>query len=158
MDKPKQVNLRHEARKLAMQALYAWQLSENTMHSIKLALFDHDLPMFPNPKKFDEEYFHEIVDSIVHRTKELDELLQTGLDRDIKQLNPVEHAILRIGLFELKYRPEIPYRVVLNEGIILAKKFGALDSHKYVNGVLDKLTQKLRQSEIKPKVLASLEA
>lgn len=147
-DKPKfRVNMRHEARKLALQTLYAWQLSGSSMESIKEDLFDSEPSIFDKPKVFDTEYFNEITQLVTYHAQQLDELLQSCLDRDISQLNPVEHAILRIGAFELKYRTEIPYRVVLNEAILLAKQFGAVESHKYINGVLDKLTRNMRLQE-----------
>lgn len=147
-DKPKfRVNMRHEARKLAVQTLYAWQLSGNSMASIKEDLFDSEPSIFDKPKVFDTEYFNEITQLVTYYAQQLDESLQACLDRDISQLNPVEHAILRIGAFELKYRTEIPYRVVLNEAILLAKQFGAVESHKYINGVLDKLTRNMRLQE-----------
>ncbi|MCS5709346.1 transcription antitermination factor NusB [Candidatus Berkiella cookevillensis] len=147
-DKPKfRVNMRHEARKLAVQTLYAWQLSGNSMESIKEDLFDSEPSIFDKPKVFDTEYFNEITQLVTYHAQQLDALLQNCLDRDISQLNPVEHAILRIGAFELKYRTEIPYRVVLNEAILLAKQFGAVESHKYINGVLDKLTRNMRLQE-----------
>lgn len=147
-DKPKfRVNMRHEARKLAVQTLYAWQLSGNSMASIKEDLFDSEPSIFDKPRVFDTEYFNEITQLVTYHVQQLDESLQACLDRDISQLNPVEHAILRIGAFELKYRTEIPYRVVLNEAILLAKQFGAVESHKYINGVLDKLTRNMRLQE-----------
>lgn len=147
---------RHEARKLAIQALYAWQLSGNTTITIKHALLDTEIALFPKQKQFDEEYFNELFDGICYQANTLDDLMQPFLDRAVCQLNDVELAILRLGVFELKFRPEIPYRVILNEAIILAKKFGAVDSHKYVNGVLDKLTQHVRASELRSKILNQL--
>lgn len=147
--KPKfNANLRHEARILALQALYAWALSETPMIEIKTNLFESDIPLFDKKKAYDEVYFNELTDSIIRHNGTIDELLQTCLDRDISQINPVEHAILRIGLYELKYRTEIPYRVVINEAILLAKKFGAVESHKYINGVLDKLVNATRPKKI----------
>lgn len=150
-NKPKfRVNLRHEARKLALQALYAWQLSATPILTIQEDLFEGDISLFDEPKECDTAYFNELTSAIVRHASTLDEQLVECLDRSISQINPVELAILRIGAYELYYRSEIPYRVVLNEGIILAKKFGASDSHKYVNGVLDKLAQKMRFNEIHP--------
>lgn len=142
------VNLRHEARKLAVQTLYAWQLSENNLDRIREELFDGDFPIFTKAKAFDAVYFNELTDGVRRHLDALDNLVLSGIDRDIKQINPVELAILRIGVYELSYRQEIPFRVVLNEAIVLAKQFGAVESHKYVNGVLDKLTKELRAREM----------
>ena len=97
--------------------------------------------------KADRGYFHDLLHGVPGQVKELDELLTPFLDRRVEELSQVEKAILRIGAFELKERQDVPYRVVINEGIELAKVFGAEESFKYVNGVLDKLARKLRYAE-----------
>ena len=97
--------------------------------------------------KADREYFHDLLHGVPAQVKELDELLTPFLDRRVEELSQIEKAILRLGAFELKERLDVPYRVVINEGIELAKVFGADDSFKYVNGVLDKLARKLRYQE-----------
>jgi transcription antitermination protein NusB len=134
---------RKKARNLLVQALYQWQISRYPIHAIE-AQYRAD-----NEGKIDWEYFHEAFTAISATSDSLDESFTPSLDRDISQLNPIELSILRIGSYELSERNDIPYRVVINEGIELAKKFGATDSHKYVNGVLDKLAHQLRQVEIK---------
>ena len=134
---------RKKARKLLVQALYQWQISRYPITAIE-AQYRAD-----NEGKIDWEYFHEALTAISATSDSLDESFTPSLDRDISQLNPIELSILRIGSYELSERNDIPYRVVINECIELAKKFGATDSHKYVNGVLDKLARQLRDVEIK---------
>ena len=95
----------------------------------------------------DREYVHDLLHGVLGQVKTLDELLTPYLDRRVEELSQVEKAILRLGAFELKERQDVPYRVVINEGIELAKVFGAEDSFKYVNGVLDKLARQLRYAE-----------
>ncbi|MGB2337013.1 MAG: transcription antitermination factor NusB, partial [Alcanivorax sp.] len=97
--------------------------------------------------KVDREYFHDLLHGVLGQVKTLDEQLTPYLDRRVEELSQVEKAILRLGAFELKERQDVPYRVVINEGIELAKVFGAEDSFKYVNGVLDKLARQLRYAE-----------
>jgi N utilization substance protein B len=126
-----------------MQALYQWQVSQINLKDIEEQfLVDQDM------SKVDLEYFHELLHQIPARLDEIDNALQGYVDRPINEIDPVERAILRIGAFELEHRPDIPYRVVLSESVQLAKQFGALDGHKYVNGVLDKLAQLSRRIEI----------
>jgi len=133
---------RKKARTLLLQALYQWQISDYPVNAIE-AQYRAD-----NSGKIDWDYFHEIFTGITLSVDILDESFVAYLDREITQLNPIELAVLRIGSFELSNRIDIPYRVVINESIELAKKFGATDSHKYVNGVLDKLAHKCRKVEI----------
>jgi len=133
---------RKKARTLLVQALYQWQISDYPVNAIE-AQYRAD-----NSEKIDWDYFHEIFTGITSSVDILDESFVAYLDREITQLNPIELALLRIGSFELANRIDIPYRVVINESIELAKKFGATDSHKYVNGVLDKLAHKCRKVEI----------
>jgi N utilization substance protein B len=97
--------------------------------------------------KVDLGYFHELIKHISQGAGELDEALLPYLDRSLNDLDPVELATLRIGAYELLKRLDVPYKVVINEGIELAKTFGATESHKYVNGVLDKLAHAIRTVE-----------
>src|SRR5699024_11474088 len=97
--------------------------------------------------KVDRRYFHALLHGVPAQVGGLDEALRPFLDRPVQELSQVEKAILRMGAFELKERIDVPYRVVINEGIELAKVFGAEDSFKYVNGVLDKLARRLRSAE-----------
>ena len=137
---------RRKARRFALQALYQWQLSGSDLSDIEVQ-FRRDNDM----KKVDREYFHELLHGVPAHLDELDDALQPALDRKVSELSQVEKVILRIGAFELLHRVDVPYRVVLNEGIELAKLFGADDSFKYVNGVLDKLARKFRKLEQAPR-------
>lgn len=133
---------RRKARRFAMQAMYQWQMTGNDIADIELQ-FRRDNDM----RKVDITYFHELLHGIPARVDVLDEALQPLLDRKIDELSQVEKAILRLGAFELIDRIDVPYRVVINEGIELAKMFGADESFKYVNGVLDKLARSARTAE-----------
>ena len=133
---------RKKARNLLVQALYQWQISDYPVDAIE-AQYRAD-----NTGSIDWDYFHEVFTGIASGSADLDEQLTPLLDRELERLNPIELALLRLGAFELANRIDIPYRVVINEGIELAKKYGATDSHKYVNGVLDKLAHQCRKVEI----------
>lgn len=133
---------RRKARRFALQGLYEWQLSGNPAHEIE-ARYRVENAMH----KVDLDYFHELLHRIPVEADALDALFEPHLDRAFAALDPVELATLRIGAYELKHRLDVPYRVVINEGIELAKTFGASESHKYINGVLDKLAAELRKLE-----------
>ncbi len=133
---------RRKARRFTLQALYQWQLAGAAVSDIEAQfLANQDFA------KVDREYFHDLLHGVLGQVKTLDDLLTPYLDRRVEELSQVEKAILRLGAFELKERQDVPYRVVINEGIELAKVFGAEDSFKYVNGVLDKLARQLRYAE-----------
>lgn len=135
---------RRKARRLALQALYQWQVSNHLPTDIKMQfLQDQDVT------KADVAYFEELLQNIVAQHKEIDAALEPFLTRPSAELDPVELSLLRIGLYELSNRLEIPYRVIINEAVELAKTFGATDGHKFVNGVLDKAAQAIRHLEIK---------
>ena len=134
---------RRVARTLLMQAVYQWQIAKQNLNDIEAQFqVDNDF------SGVDGEYFSEGLRAIAHQVTELDELFAEYLDRNVSDLDPVELAILRLAAWEFSQRIDVPYRVVLNEGIELAKTFGATDGHKYVNGVLDKLAGRLRSAEI----------
>lgn len=132
---------RRRARSLLVQALYQWQLAAHSMDELE-AQFRAD-----QEGKIDWDFFHDVLVEIPLQREALDELLAPKLDRRINELTPVELAILRLGLFELAHRIDVPYKVVINEYVDLAKKFGASESHRYVNGVLDKAAKELRAIE-----------
>ncbi len=134
---------RRVARTLLMQAVYQWQIAGQNLNAIE-AQFQADNDF----DGVDGEYFSEGLRAIAQQVTELDELFAQYLDRNVTDLDPVELAILRLAAWEFSQRIDVPYRVVLNEGIELAKTFGATDGHKYVNGVLDKLAGRLRSAEI----------
>jgi transcription antitermination factor NusB len=133
---------KRKARRFAVQGIYEWQMSGNAVHEIE-ARTRSDNAMH----KVDIGYYHELLSQIVQQHEELDEILIPALDRELDALDGVELATLRLGAYELKNHLEIPYRVVLDEAIELAKHFGGTDSHKYINGVLDRVAQQLRQAE-----------
>ncbi|MDA8421189.1 MAG: transcription antitermination factor NusB [Pseudomonadota bacterium] len=134
---------RNRARQAAVQAIYQWQLTEQPPDQIESHFIsDHELD------GVDLEYFHHLVREVPRHWHQIDDHLGPYLDRTIDEVDPVERAILRIGTFELEFHPEIPYKVVLNEAVELAKMFGAEHGHKFVNAVLDKVAAKLRSNEI----------
>jgi len=137
---------RHQARRLATQALYTWQMAGQDLADIE-AQYCTDLDM----SKIDGEYFHELLHKVPARIDELDEHIIPLLDRGLEEVGGVERAILRLGCYELAFRLDVPYRVVINESIKLAKIFGADQSHKFINGVLDGVAKKLRSTEINAK-------
>lgn len=135
---------RSNARRSAVQAIYQWQLTGQQAERIdEQYVADHDVT------KMDEAYFHELLKEIPLHLHELEDHIIPLIDRKIDELDPVERAVLRIGIYELEFRLDVPYRVVINEAVELAKTFGAEDGHKYINGILDKVAQKLRTTEIK---------
>ena len=133
---------RSVARKLALQALYRWQINECSWQDLVQEFSGaEDMP------RADREYFRELVEAVSGSRAALDEQLGTWIDRPPAQLDPVEHAILLIGLYELRHRLDVPFRVAINEAVALAKRFGATDGHKYVNAVLDRAARALRPAE-----------
>ncbi|MFK0573071.1 transcription antitermination factor NusB [Endozoicomonas sp.] len=134
---------RRRARQLALQALYQWQIAKSPLNQIETQFrTDNDF------SKVDEAYFSTIIHGVPSQAGQLDEAMSAVLDRPLSQLDPVELAALRIGCFELINRKDVPYRVVINEAIELVKRFGAQDSHRYINGILDKLAPRLRAEEV----------
>lgn len=137
-----QVRARSVARRLAMQAIYQAQLNTQPWQDLhQQFMANEDMP------RADGEYFRELVQQVCGSREVLDGDLALLVDRPLKDLDPVEHAILLIGLYELKVRNDVPFRVVISEGVGLAKKFGATDGHKYVNAVLDRAAAQLRADE-----------
>ena len=134
---------RHKARRSAVQALYQWQLTRQAPAEIERDFLADD-----SLKDADLDYFQHLVREIPAHIPGLDKHLAPYIDRGIAEIDPVERAILRLGAFELEFHPEIPYRVVLNEAVELAKTFGAEQGHKYVNAVLDRVALTLRAQEV----------
>lgn len=133
---------RRKARHYAMQALYQWHMADAPLNVIEAEFrsdydFDH----------VDLEYFQALLHGVPGCVDELEAVFEPLLDRSIKDLDPIERTLLRMGTFELRERIDVPYKVVINEAVALAKKFGASESHKYINGVLDKAARQLRQAE-----------
>ena len=134
---------RHRARRLVLQGLYEWQISGNSISDIETNLLIEN-----QHRVFDQEFLHQFLHGILTETSELDAIFNEYLDRNLDEITPVELAILRMGVYELKHRLDVPYKVVLNESVELCKIFGASESHKYINGILDKAAQQLRKGEI----------
>ena len=130
------------ARKLAMQAVYQWQMTGDDIADIEQQFNDET-----DMEKVDQEYFSELLNK-ASSDSNLDDFLEKYMDRKILLVDPVERAILKVACYEFKYRLDVPYRVVLNEAITLTKKFCAEKSHKFVNAVLDKVARELRAHEI----------
>lgn len=133
---------RSRARRRALQALYAWQLSGSHMKAV-IDQFRHEQDM----EVADQEYFEDLLRGVETHVDALDESIKPYVDREVAQIDPIERAVLRLAAYELKFRPDVPYRVVINEAIEVTKRFGADHGHSYVNGVLDKLAGELRAVE-----------
>ncbi|MBF8727190.1 transcription antitermination factor NusB [Pseudomonas putida] len=142
--KPSKSVKRREARKLATQALYQWHMAQHSLNEIEAQFrVDNDFA------DVDGAYFREILHGVPAIKDEIDGALKPCLDLSLDELDPVELAVLRLSTWEFIKRIDVPYRVVINEGVELAKVFGATDGHKFVNGVLDKLAPTLREVEVK---------
>jgi transcription antitermination protein NusB len=130
---------RHLAREQLVKALYQWQIAGHTVHELKT--------QFSTAQDFercDREYFEELLATVVADVAALDAFISRYAVRSIEQLDAVGRAVLLIGLAELKHRPHVPTKVIINEGIELTKRYGVTDSHKFVNAVLDKASRELR--------------
>lgn len=136
---------RRKAREMALQALYQWQM----IGGESVAEIEVQFRANNDMSRVDENYFCELLQGIARSARQIDTSIAPLLDRSLEQLDPVERAALRIGCYELMERRDVPYRVVINEGIELARLFGGQDSHKYINGILDKLAPRLRAAEVK---------
>jgi N utilization substance protein B len=136
---------RRRSREIAMQGLYRWLLAGGESKAAEADVSDMD-----GFDKADRAHFDALLHGCIEQAATLDEVLTRHVDRKTSLLSPVEHAILMIGVYELKNCMDIPYRVAINEGVELAKTFGGTDGHKYVNGVLDKCAIELRPNEARP--------
>ncbi len=134
---------RTRSRELVLQALYQMQIAGHEFSEL-LEQFREQTAY----QRVDQEHFEEMLREICRSVAELEQAIEEVIDRPLEQLDPVERAVLLIGVFELKERIDVPYRVVINEGVNLAKRFGAIDGHKYINGCLDNAAKSYRQIEI----------
>jgi transcription antitermination protein NusB len=148
MNTPPEKKTRHAtrarsmARKLVMQALYQWQMTAHEANDLS--------KQFIESEEFgaaDRDYFNELLRGCIKGKEQIDAAIAPFIDRPLEQLDPVETAILMIGMYELRSRIDVPYRVVINEAVDLAKRFGATDAHKYVNAVLDRAAKDIRSAE-----------
>ena len=133
---------RRKARRAMLQAVYQWQVAKPDLASLEAQFLSNG-----SLEKADVDFFRSCLRGVYHHAEELDEVLSPLLDRALNELDQIELALLRLGVYELKERMDVPYRVVIDEYVDLAKTFGAEDGHKYVNGVLDKLAGSLRPLE-----------
>ncbi|XVJ71820.1 MAG: transcription antitermination factor NusB [Rhizobacter sp.] len=134
---------RRRSRELVLQGLYQWLLSGSDLSSVKQHIREQD-----EFDKCDMGHFDAVLSGCIENAAALDQVLVLHLDRPITELSPVEHGILLIAGFELQHCLDIPYKVVINEAVELAKSFGGTDGHKYVNGVLDKAAVEWRTAEV----------
>lgn len=141
--KSKAFKARQRARRFAMQALYQWQLTAHSITELKQQFLAQEEMV-----SVDTAYFVALLEGVIQQQPVLDQQLVSALDRPLKELNLVECAILRLAVYELSQCPELPYKIVLNEAIELAKDFGAIEGYKYVNGTLHALAKKLRPLEL----------
>lgn len=136
---------RRMARHYAMQALYQWKMAGASLNAIEAEFrVDNDM------SNVDVEYFHDILHGVPQHLSDLETAFEPFLvERALHELDPITQALLRMSAYELTFRMDVPYKVVINEAVSLAKKFGAEDSHKFINGVLDKLAAVVREAEVK---------
>lgn len=132
------------ARRLTVQALYQWLVNESAPEGMLQQFREQPEGL----GRADGEYFNELLKGVVDQAPDLTMMLVPHLDRPLNQLDPVEHAVLLLAAYELRYKPEVPWKVVVNEAVNLAKIFGAEEGYKFVNGVLDKLARDARGTEI----------
>lgn len=133
---------RSHARRLALQALYQFQINPHSRQDIHRQFADD-----PEAERVDREYFKDLLDGVVGSSAALDAQLARFSEIAPPDLDPIEHAVLWLGLYELGSHPELPYRVALAESVELARRFGATDGHKFVNAVLDRAARELRPAE-----------
>lgn len=139
-------SMRHRARELAMQGIYEWRLSGKSA-----ALIEQSTLSEKSLGRYDTEFFSQLLNGTIAQHEELAAQVAPHLDRAVSELSPVEFSVLLLGAYELTRHPEVPYRVVINEAVELAKTFGGSDGHKFVNGVLDKLAAQVRATEVAAK-------
>jgi transcription antitermination protein NusB len=135
---------RHNARHYAVQAMYQWQIAGAPLADIEQEFIAHHID-----KNLDMDYFKELVHGIPANLDDIDNAIKPCITRSITVIDPVELAVLRLATYELLKRPDVPYRVIINEALQLTKKFGSVDGYKFVNGVLDKIAKTHRAVEIK---------
>jgi N utilization substance protein B len=139
MAKAAQTGARSRAREMIVQSLYQMQIT-GTEESELLSQF-RDRPDYA---RVDQKYFDEVLSAICRNTEELEKSIDKFADRPLSQLDPVERGILLLGVYELKEKPDVPFKVVINESVNIAKRFGAIDGHKYINALLDRAVKEFR--------------
>lgn len=134
---------RRNSRRYALQAMYQWQIAGTGMDIIEAEFLKYHVD-----KKFDLAYFKELIHGILECQTEIDGEMRAFLSRPFSEIDPVELSILRLATYELLKRPDVPYRVIINEALELAKTFGSVEGYKFVNGILDRVAKKNRATEI----------
>jgi len=134
---------RRKSRELALKGIYQGLMNQSEVRKIIRDMAD-DVDFH----RADEAFFRQLIEGVAEHMQELEQRIAVYVDRQVAELSPVEHAILCLSAYELIYDPTIPYRVAINEGVELAKIYGGIDGHKYVNGVLDKLAAEARPHEV----------
>jgi transcription antitermination protein NusB len=134
---------RRQARHYALQAMYQANMTGDSARDIETQFIANQIK-----KKVDLDYFKELLHAALEKQDELDLLMKPFLKRPVAELDPIELSILRISIYELAHRPDVPYRVVINEALELAKKFGSVEGFKFVNGVLDQVAREVRKVEV----------
>ena len=136
----KKISPRRRARECAVQALYSWAVSQNSPEIVELNFMTEQ-----DMKGVDTPYFRKLFRQTVENVETVERIMQGYLDRGLEELDPIEKSILRLAVYELQFEADVPYKVVINEAIEVAKVFGADESHKYINGVLDKIAPVVRR-------------
>lgn len=134
---------RRSARHYALQAIYQWQIADTSLNDIETQFIASQIT-----RKIDLEYFKDLLQGTVRNYQELDHTMRPYLGRIFEEMDPIELAVLRLATYELTYRIDVPYKVVINEALELTKKFGSVEGFKFVNGVLDRVAKKVRAVEI----------
>ncbi|MCG6937737.1 MAG: transcription antitermination factor NusB [Gammaproteobacteria bacterium] len=134
---------RGKSRRLAMQAIYQWQMTGDSITGIKQQFFDDN-----NFTLIDADYFSELVSGVASSISRLDPLLEKHMPRAVESVDPVERSIIRLATYELLNRLDVPYRVILNEAVNITKEYCAENSHAFVNAVLDKVANEIRSIEV----------
>ncbi|SRR5579883_692217 len=135
---------RHNARRYALQAMYQWHIAGTPINDIENEFLNYHID-----KKLDLDYFKELIHGVPKYQHDLDQEMLPFLGRSIQEIDPVELAVLRLAIYELIKRPDVPYRVIINEALELTKKFGSVEGYKFVNGLLDRIAKKLRVVELR---------
>jgi len=135
------------ARQVTLQALYQWQVTGQNLEELQRQFLED-----PEYGKFHKNFFIALLTGVVDKLSELDTVISEYTSRDIEKIDPIEKAVLRLGSYELMFKPDVPYRVAINESVKLAKRFGSSKSHTFVNSVLDKIAKSTRTLEISAKI------
>ena len=147
---------RRNARQFALQAIYSWQISSQSISEIESSFlsagkYEEENYQDEEPKltakETDVEYFRDLLTKVVHHCTDIDQHLTPHVSRPLTDIDPIEIAILRVAVCEMLYRHDVPHKVSINEAIELAKVFASEDSHKFVNGVLDKVLYHIKKQE-----------